>query len=375
MSQLPCQDFESFRALCQQVERRVARTLVTDRPLWIFGAGQFGRDVCSILRQEGFNVQGFIESTPRERTVLGLPVLAWSELAPDQLVAQLVVGIFNRGMPLDELQQLGKSAGFSDILMPWDVYAQFEQQLGWRFWLSSPRFILDKLAAIERTHQQLADEDSRRCLLEICAFRLGSHCAYGSFAHPDRQYFNELTLGPLAGRSLSYVDGGAYNGDTFLELASLVEVSSAYLFEPDIENFRALSKAARSSATPALCLPLAVSDRYRILSFNAGNGEAGSISEQGSAHIAAAALDDVLGGCPVDFIKLDVEGAEIPALRGAAQLIKHRRPVLAISLYHRAQDIWEIPLLLSEICENYRFYIRQHYGNSFDSVLYAIPNR
>ena len=152
-------------------------------------------------------------------------------------------------------------------------------------------------------------------------------------------------------------------------------MGNAWLFEPDPENFAALATAVRRMSTRSVCLPLAVADAYRILSFSGGNGEGGTISDDGTVRIAAVALDDVLPTQRVDFIKLDVEGAEIQALRGAAQLIQRSRPVLAISLYHRPQDIWEIPEQLAALCPDYRFYIRQHYYNSFDSVLYAIPER
>jgi FkbM family methyltransferase len=145
------------------------------------------------------------------------------------------------------------------------------------------------------------------------------------------------------------------------------------LFEPDRENFVRLSKVAAATPVPSLCLPLALSNGYQMLSFNAGNGEAGAITKDGSSHVAAVALDDVLHGHAVDFIKLDVEGAEIQALMGATKTIEHFRPILAISLYHRAQDIWEVPKLLKSLCPDYLFNLRQHWFNSFDSVLYAVP--
>lgn len=375
MTPSPFKNFSSFTLLCEKIAQNKARLLLLDCPIWIFGAGQFGRDVCSILISEGFTVHGFIESKSNGDKVLGLPVLAWHELQTAHTSAQLVIGIFNRGMPLDELEVLTKSAGFNDPLMPWDIYAQFGQQLGWRFWLSSPNMILDNIAAIEKTYLNLNDEESRQCLLELCAFRLGQHIEYASFNHIDHQYFNKLTLSALAGKKISYVDGGAYNGDTFFELLEQTEVSVAFLFEPDPDNFRKLTVAIKNSNTAAICLPLALADEYQMLSFNAGNGEGGAISAQGSIHIAAAALDEIVSGQHIDFIKLDVEGSEISALRGAESIIKSARPILAISLYHRPQDIWEIPLLLSGICHDYSFYIRQHYSNSFDSVLYAIPNQ
>lgn len=367
-------DFKVLKSLCEKVAQTAPRGIIHSKKIWIFGAGQFGRDVCSILRQEGFDVAGFIESKPCDSKVSGLPVLTWEQLSADQIDMQLAVGIFNRQMPLDELEGLARSAGFSNVFMPWDLYAQFVKQFGWRFWLSSPRVIVDSLSAIEQVCQNLADEESRRCFLEICAFRLGQHTAYAHFTHPERQYFNELTFAALPEGNISYVDGGAYNGDTFLELSGERQISAAYLFEPDPENFLALTEAVKNAGAAVLCLPIAVSDQYRILSFAAGNGEGGAISEKGTVHIAAAALDQMLPGGQIDFIKLDVEGAEVDALRGAKVLIERSRPVLAISLYHRPEDLWKIPEQLFSICVDYKFYIRQHYCNSFDSVLYAIPD-
>jgi hypothetical protein len=90
-------------------------------------------------------------------------------------------------------------------------------------------------------------------------------------------------------------------------------------------------------------------------------------------HIAAVALDEILPNIKIDFIKLDVEGAEAQVIDGARKMINRCRPVLAISLYHKPNDLWELPELLFDLCPGYDFYIRQHYFNSFESVLYAIP--
>lgn len=373
-SQFSVKDFTSFKLLCEQIVRAEPRRLEAVRPIWIFGSGRFGRTLCMVLTQEGYPVHGFIDSNPRSEKLLDLPVLTWRELQPAQLEAQLAVGIFNREMPLDELESIAMSAGFKDVFLPWDLYAQFSTQLGWRFWLSEPSVILDNLSAIENTYRNLADETSRQCLLDICAFRLGHHNAYSGFRHSDPQYFNDLSLELFKNRKIVYVDGGAYRGETLLELTAQAEVSKAYLFEPDPDNFKVLANTIKSTALEAICLPLAIADSYEILSFNAGDGEGCAITRDGDQHIAAVALDELLHGQDVNFIKLDVEGAEIQALRGAEGLIKRFRPVMAISLYHRPRDVWEIPELLSPICKEYLFYIRQHHYNSFDSVLYAIPN-
>lgn len=366
-------DFSVLRADCAALAATPLRALSPERPVWIFGAGQFGRDLCRVFLGQHFKVLGFVETQPRVDRVMDLPVVSWQQLSETDRMAQLAIGIYNRGMPLDALYALACEAGFRDVLMPWDTYGQFQAQLGWRYWLSGRDLLLQHLDDIEATHAMLSDATSQACLRDIVRFRLGLHHGYGSFRHDEPQYFNALTLVGDAEKPIHYVDGGAYNGDTLLELAAVRPIERAYLFEPDSENFSDLKKNLRTHEIAVHCLPLALSDGYQVLSFNAGAGEAGTISATGTVHIAAMALDDLLQNQSTDFIKLDVEGGEIAALHGAAQLIKRCRPVLAISLYHRPQDVWEIAQLLRTLCPNYQFFLRQHFFNSFDSVLYAVP--
>jgi FkbM family methyltransferase len=367
-------EFLALRADCAALAATPKRLLSLSRPVWIFGAGKFGRDLCEVLLAKNFMVLGFIETQPRMNQLMDLPVHSWQQLSNSDRQAQLVIGIYNRGMPLDALERIAREADFGDVMMPWDSYGQFEAELGWRYWLGGRDRLLQKLDELEATHALLSDVASQTCLRDIVRFRLGLNHCYGSFRHEEPQYFNTLTLNADVQKPIHYVDGGAYNGDTLMELAALRPIEQAYLFEPDAENFAALQKNLHKQEIPVHCLPLALSDSYQMLSFSAGNGEAGTISVNGTVHIAAMALDDLLHNQSTDFIKLDVEGGEIAALRGAAQLITRSRPVLAISFYHRAQDLWEIPQLLRTLCPDYHFFLRQHYFNSFDSVLYAVPH-
>ena len=72
---------------------------------------------------------------------------------------------------------------------------------------------------------------------------------------------------------------------------------------------------------------------------------------------------------------MDIEGAEIDAIKGGIHTIKNCKPMLMISLYHKPEDLIEIPLLLNEICKEYNFFIRYHAYNGFDIVLYAFPKQ
>ena len=86
----------------------------------------------------------------------------------------------------------------------------------------------------------------------------------------------------------------------------------------------------------------------------------------------ARTLDGLLGSERVTFIKMDIEGAEVEALKGAKEIIQRDRPKLAISAYHRAEDIVNIPILVKEFVPDYHLYFR-HYSNDVnETVLYAV---
>lgn len=76
----------------------------------------------------------------------------------------------------------------------------------------------------------------------------------------------------------------------------------------------------------------------------------------------------------VDFIKMDIEGAELIALRGATQTLQHYRPKLAISVYHRLTDLFEVPELLDSLGCSYRYFLRHYTIHSEETVLFADPN-
>ena len=75
----------------------------------------------------------------------------------------------------------------------------------------------------------------------------------------------------------------------------------------------------------------------------------------------------------VDYIKMDIEGAEIAALEGAAGTIERHRPQLAISIYHQRSHFFEIPLMLQQMCPDYRFYIKHYHYTCAEAIFYAIP--
>lgn len=88
---------------------------------------------------------------------------------------------------------------------------------------------------------------------------------------------------------------------------------------------------------------------------------------------ACTTIDDYAAkkGGRIDFIKMDIEGAELDALQGASNVIKEFKPRLAISGYHKPQDLWEIPHKLRELNPNYEISFGHHTPIVWESVFYA----
>jgi FkbM family methyltransferase len=191
----------------------------------------------------------------------------------------------------------------------------------------------------------------------------------------DAQYFNKISMKTLHDHSITYVDGGAFLGENVVTLADYRRIKQAFLFEPDPENFSTLCGDKRLQSYACYFLPLALCEDNKLMSFQGGQGEASFVGDMGNTEVAAVALDQVMGSNKVDFLKLDVEGGEVNALIGAQKTINRSRPVLAISAYHRPDDLWVIPDLIMQISDGYDFFLRFHGYNTFELVLYAIPTR
>jgi len=177
------------------------------------------------------------------------------------------------------------------------------------------------------------------------------------------------------------VDCGAYRGDTLEALlAARVAIEASAHFEPDLDNFAALASVLRErlagTRTEAVAWPCAVDARAHAVRFDHDGAEAGRVSATGSSTVPAVALDDVLIGWRPTFIKMDIEGSEVEGLLGARGVIAAASPNLALCVYHRPEHLWTIPLLLASWPEmaGYRYYLRSHGFDGFDTVLYATPS-
>ena len=109
------------------------------------------------------------------------------------------------------------------------------------------------------------------------------------------------------------------------------------------------------------------------LSFSGNKLRSSLITDAGIDSVDVAPLDTILSGDIATFIKIDTEGAEYEALKGAKNTIERHRPKMAICIYHKNLDLLTIPRYLNSMHSNYKLYLRAHESKSGEVVLYCIP--
>ena len=70
---------------------------------------------------------------------------------------------------------------------------------------------------------------------------------------------------------------------------------------------------------------------------------------------------------------MDVEGFEPNIIFGAMSFIKKHKPIIAISIYHKFDHLWKLPLAVHAISNDYNFYLRPHFHAGWELICYAVP--
>lgn len=348
--------------------------------VFIYGAGNCGKDVLRLLQAQGIKVCGFLDSNLAPGSMVeGVPVHhpADGAITPEiRLGCCVVVAIFNPFVDIAALVATLKSHGYPNIITFVEFFRYFPGQLGDRFWLTRTDFYTGHETKLVKAGELFQDEESRQLYLAILAYRMtGDHNRIPA-PSTETQYFDR-SLPPWQ-EPISFIDCGSYSGETIFDLFQHYDrVDTITAFEPDPENFAKLAVRLRSDPSPRarqiFLYPCGVWSETAMLAFTADKGTSSALSSHGTSTVQCMALDDALPVfCPT-LIKMDIEGAELQALKGAHSMIEKHRPGLAISVYHAPEHLWEIALLLDSWDLGYRFFLRCYGYSSFETILYAFP--
>lgn len=189
------------------------------------------------------------------------------------------------------------------------------------------------------------------------------------------QYFDLDIL--LCDETEVVVDLGAFQGDTYdayIKTYGEEKYQAYYCYEISDENLQKLKEKFSDNQKVIIRNKAAAdkSGKTKIIE-NKDFPTANIISEEGEIEIEMVSIDEDISE-KITFLKMDIEGAEQKAIMGSKNHIKNEKPKLAISIYHKNEDLWKIPKMISEINPEYKFYLRYYGGDIYPSeyILVAI---
>ena len=171
-------------------------------------------------------------------------------------------------------------------------------------------------------------------------------------------------------------DVGCYDGTTSIQFSEMLgkKFKKTMFFEPDNNNYlRSVNNISKHiDSDKYVGFKMGLSNKNGTVGFSHIGGEGSRINDNVGLDVKIARFDDLVSiNERVTFIKLDVEGEELNVLRGMQKSIQTHRPKLAISIYHKTEDLWVLPQFVKFLVPEYRLFIRHHGMNMFGKVLYA----
>ena len=170
------------------------------------------------------------------------------------------------------------------------------------------------------------------------------------------------------------IDGGGYVGDTALWFSKHIgEDGKVFCFEPFDSNFAVLMENIKNNNIKNI-IPeqFGLWGNKTILKINGTSS--GAFIDKTGFNIHVVSIDEFVKNNKlqkINFIKLDIEGAELNALEGAKETIKKFKPKLAICVYHKKKDIIEIPEYIMRLVPEYKIMLKSNSFNFLETVMYA----
>jgi FkbM family methyltransferase len=339
-------------------------------PLVLWGAAECARNVKSMLDRHDIAIDFVVVDDSFYRLgqfFFNIPISRWEDVRKKQKVDMVIAFVPGKEKvaEMQELPEVGYCLTFGEMSLPFEF---------------DPDFVAQNYTVLETLFHRLSDELSRQVLLAFLKAK-NLHSAeelmQWNIANETQYFPNFLSWT----NSDVFVDCGAFDGDTIAQFCEQVQgrYKKIYAFECDPHNAErlrgnvaAMRKNAKQGGGDIILIEKGVFSSPGHLSFRAEASGSSCIDNLGEVNIEVDSIDNVAQGEKVSFIKMDIEGAELEALKGARETIRHHKPKLAICVYHKQEDLITIPQYILSLREDYRLYLR-HYGDTCaETVLYAV---
>jgi FkbM family methyltransferase len=340
----------------------------TQYPVILYGAaGDVGGQIAAKLIKNGFRIAKTALDADCPAITFA-PSLSGTETCPVEEIDRsfpayhVIIGFVKGYGRVTEIARKFRNAESVDYLS--EIFDMEEIE---------PSFVTENREFFEDFYENLSDELSKESFVAYLLSKIRQDMQYLPPVFDKNQYFPSgfFTLT----NQESYFDCGAYTGDTIAEFLKAVHGSYRQIWaaEPDKSNYQQLTGYIREQQLSGIeVVNKGIYGFAGRLPFQEEGSMLSMLSEDSQDCIDVDTIDHIVSGRPVTYIKMDVEGAEFMALKGAEKTIRENRPVLGISIYHKKQDLIDIPAYLKKLAPEYKFYFRVHKKLAIDTVLYAV---
>jgi FkbM family methyltransferase len=350
-----------------------------NRNIIVYGAGEsfhYFKEV--VMRQYGVIPSAVLDRKFRKGdTFEGIPAFSPLDYQPsaEEQETGLVVVCLGKQRYFDDVVKTLRQKGFRNIISLMDIYEIHNPfRLPQELEDTGFQYYIQQRERIESCLNILADDDSREVYIRCLQTHLQRKPVAIPMCDRNEQYTPrriQLTRGYSR-----FIYGGVSVGEMARVFGDIGKVDELVCFEPDPNQFRLTAEYVAAHherlAQRVTAIPCALYSHESIEPFTYSDTSFGSrILPSGGSWIQAVTIDHVLPTFDPTYIIMDIEGAELEALKGAEKTIRASHPDLAICLYHAPHHLWEIPLYIQNLGLNYRLYLRNYTSFTGETVLYA----
>lgn len=331
-------------------------------PKYILGCNEFGESIA-----QNIEIDGFIDDFTHNKSFSGNPIFKTNQIPENALVVVAVVG-----RPFTAQNSLVKNGIRSLDYFSFHKYSKAPTLPVW-FFDSFKSDFEQNYEKFNWIYNKLSDDLSRNIFQRIINFRLSDDLTYmkGFQDRQKEQYFENFV--GLEEKGEIFVDVGAFDGFTSqIFIGHCPGYREIHLFEPEPNNM-ILAKENLKNFSNIIYNPVGLSNSEKKLKIHS-NAQASKVAEDGDTEIRLVALDEHLD-TPYTFLKMDIEGGELDAINGSLKGIEKYRPKLALSVYHRSNDFWQIPETVLSACSDYKIYLRHYLEGISETVMYFVPEK
>lgn len=367
---------EFDRWLLEEREKSIFKLLL-GKEIYLYGAGHIGKCVADMLEENNIEIKGIIDSDEQKRGTLVYGKYICKSLDDIKICDDTVVLVTsNKGYR--EIFETYKKYR-NNLINPGFSMASKISYIKENLYECSSEKCREVREKVSAVFDLLEDEESKKTYYQVCKSiflsKVGETLYEEAFTELPEYFFDEFMKSKVCDK---FVDCGAYDGDTFELYYEYMKgkFDKAYLFEMDDDMYKLLVSNIENKFGNAKekikCINAGVSDKCStVLTSIVSENGMWKIDNSGYKQATLVTLDEEVKE-EVNFIKMDIEGAELSAIMGARNIIAKQKPNLAVCIYHKPNDLWEIPMIIKELNPSYKLYIKHHSFFCQDTILYAV---